>query len=411
MLPVIAAGLLFPFSAVASPSPDTSLEKVIYSFAGDEDGEYPDTELVADSAGNLYGTTVSGGEHDSGTVFRLSPAPGGWTHTILYSFSGGADGAEPYKGVTLDANGNLYGTAVIGGLHTGPCIEDGCGVAYKLSPSGSRWTQTVIHFFTGGADGYGPGTRPTFDRKGNLFGTTPVGGSTGFGIVYELKPAAAGAPWAEQIVHTFTGTYDGIGGSAGRLVFDQSGNIYGTCTAGGEHGAGTVYKLAPSGNGGWTETTLYAFRGAPDAGFPYGAVTFDSQGNLYGTTYYAGANNLGSIYRLTERNGTWTETALYSFTGGPDGLGPISTLARGSDGNLYGTASEAGAPGCSCGVVFKVGVSGQSFKYAAVYRFKTPPDAGFPYDGLTADATGTTFYGATVHGGASNEGAVFSFTP
>src|SRR5262245_48703511 len=130
---------------------------VIFSFEED-DGEYADTDLETDSAGNIYGTTVLGGEHGSGTVFQLSPTPNGWQHTVLYNFTGGADGGEPYKGVTIDQRGNLYGTAVTGG--SGSC-EGGCGVAYKLSKSGGTWHQTVIHAFTGGDDGSGPGARVT----------------------------------------------------------------------------------------------------------------------------------------------------------------------------------------------------------------------------------------------------------
>src|SRR2546421_12145443 len=138
--------------------------RVIYSFAGDEDGEYTDTDLVIDSAGNLYGSSVRGGAFGGGTVFQLAPSSNGWIHTVLYSFTGGADGGEPYKGVTLDAQGNLYGTAVTGG--TGAC-EGGCGVAYKLTNSGGTWTQTVIHSFSGGDDGSGAGSRLTVDRSGN----------------------------------------------------------------------------------------------------------------------------------------------------------------------------------------------------------------------------------------------------
>src|SRR5499427_2869938 len=137
---------------------------VILSFE-EKDGEYADTDLEVDHAGNIYGTTVLGGDFGSGTVFQLSPTPNGWVHTVLYSFTGGADGGEPYKGVTLDSQGNLYGTAVTGG--SGNC-EGGCGVVYKLTKSGSTWTQSVIHAFTGGADGSGPGARVAVDNRGNV---------------------------------------------------------------------------------------------------------------------------------------------------------------------------------------------------------------------------------------------------
>jgi uncharacterized repeat protein (TIGR03803 family) len=155
---------IFTLAAVlAAGAGATSSTKVIYSFAGDEDGEYPSTELVRDGVGNLYGTTVQGGDFGSGTVFQLSPSG---THTILYSFTSGNDGAQPYGGVTLDAQGNLYGTAVTGG--TGGACEGGCGVAYKLTNVGGTYTQTVLHSFTGGNAGSGPGAGLSIDDHGNL---------------------------------------------------------------------------------------------------------------------------------------------------------------------------------------------------------------------------------------------------
>src|SRR5215831_559554 len=179
-------------------------EQVIYSFAGDADGEYPDTQLTIDAAGDLYGTTVQGGRYNSGTVFQLKHSNSGWVHTVLYDFRGGADGGQPYKGVALDAHGSLFGTAVVGGNFTGPCIEQGCGVVYKLTNTGGIWSQTVIHSFTGtGGDGYGPGSPVTLDRLGNVYGTTPTGGADGLGIVYQLVGDGNGH-WTEKIIHTFT---------------------------------------------------------------------------------------------------------------------------------------------------------------------------------------------------------------
>src|SRR4030095_9552063 len=146
-----------------------STTEVVYSFAGDEDGEYADTDLAIDALGNLYGSTVLGGDFGSGTVWQLSPSGNSWTHTVLYSFTSGADGAEPYKGVTVDAQGNLYGTAVAGG--SGSC-EGGCGVVYKLTNSGGTWTQRVLHAFTGGDDGSGAGARVTVEPEGNVYRST-----------------------------------------------------------------------------------------------------------------------------------------------------------------------------------------------------------------------------------------------
>src|SRR5262249_48578190 len=206
------AGLLFVMMLSVATATATTTD-VIFSFVEDE-GEYADTDLETDNAGNIYGTTVLGGDFGSGTVFQLSPTPNGWVHTVLYSFTGGVDGGEPYKGVTIDNEGNLYGTAVTGG--SGNC-EGGCGVAYKLSKTGGAWTQTVIHAFTGGDDGSGPGARVTVDTAGNIYGMAPTGGANGLGTIYRIRQAPNGT-WAFMVIHAFTGGADGSSGSAGRMI-------------------------------------------------------------------------------------------------------------------------------------------------------------------------------------------------
>jgi uncharacterized repeat protein (TIGR03803 family) len=376
--------------------------KLVYSFAGGNDGEYTDTELVRDSAGNLYGTSVQGGLYGGGTVFRVTPAG---VHTVLYNFTGGADGGEPYKGVTLDEQGNLYGTAVTGG---GGSCEGGCGVVFELSNSGGIWTQSVIHTFKG-SDGSGPGSPVSVDQHGNVFGTTPTGGAFGIGVVYALSPNGTGG-WNFHVIHTFTGGADGGGGSAGRILIDSAGNLYGTCTVGGVNGFGTVYRMSLV-QGRWLFKTLYAFKDSPDGGLPYGGVVFDKQGNLYGTTYYAGVNDLGTVYKLTHSNGTWTESVLYSFKGGTDGSSPISGLVADTAGNFYGTTSEGGAATCGCGVIFKMTPSaGGNWTESVVYRFPGAPGPGQVYNGMIGDPAGH-FYGATVHGGPSNDGTIYGFAP
>jgi len=378
-----------------------STTKILHSFAGGADGEYIDSDLVTDAAGNIYGSSVQGGTFGGGTVFEVTPAG---VHTVLYNFTGGADGGEPYKGVTFDAQGNLYGTAVTGG---GGSCEGGCGVVYKLANSGGTWTQSVIHTFTGGNDGSGPGSGVTFDNHGNLYGTTPTGGAKGQGVIYQLKPGASG--WSLSVLHTFTGGNDGAGGSAGRLIFDAAGNIYGTATVGGANGDGTVFELSLV-EGRWQLKTLYAFKDQPDGALPYGGVVLDKSGNLYGTTYYAGANDVGTVYKLTRGANSWTETVLYSFKGGTDGSSPISTLVADSAGNLYGTTSDGGG-GCGCGVIFKMTPKANGGWVESVpYRFTGAPNPGFAYNGMVVDAFGN-FYGTTVHGGATNDGTVYKFTP
>jgi uncharacterized repeat protein (TIGR03803 family) len=381
-----------------------SSTKLIYSFAGDDDGEYTDTELVIDRAGNLYGTSVQGGAFGGGTVFRVTT---GGVHTVLYNFTGGADGGEPYKGVTLDAEGNLYGTTVAGG---GGSCDGGCGVVFKLTKAGETWTQSVIHTFTGGDDGAGPGSPVAFDKYGNMYGTTPIGGANGSGVVYQLRLNGSGG-WNFEVIHAFVGGPGVTGGSAGGLLVSPSGRkIYGTCTVGGANGVGYVYEISRHAAT-WQFTTLYSFKDYPDGALPYSGLIADKMGNLYGTTYYAGENDLGTVYQLRHHDGTWTESVLYSFKGGPDGDSPIGTLAGDAEGNLYGTTSDGGSIGCNCGTIFKLtpGLNG-AWTETVAYRFLGAPRPAFAYNGMVGDGAGN-FYGATVHGGRSDEGAIYKFTP
>ena len=398
--------LLAIFAAVTIPlnAAPAATTTVIYGFAGENDGEYTDTDVIIDSAGNLYGTSVLGGAFGGGTIWQLTPSETGWVHTVLYSFTGGADGGEPYKGVTLDSQGNLYGTAVTGG--SGSC-EGGCGVAYKLTNSGGTWTQSVIHSFTGGDDGSGPGAGLTIDQQGNLYGMTPTGGALGSGTIYELHPDRNGN-WTLKVIHTFTGGADGATGSPGRLLL-RGGHVYGAATAGGANGKGTAFELTPTPTGEWTFKTIYSFKGQPDAGFPYGGLAFDTSGNLYGTTYYDGANNLGSVYQLSPRpTGEWKERVLYSFKGGSDGQNSISNLVFDAAGNLYGTTSEGGL---GSGVIFKLTPRPNGkWMESVVHSFQGPPDGAFAYNGMVPDGAGN-FYGATVHGGTNDDGTVYKFTP
>jgi len=385
-------------------------ERILYSFAGDEDGEYADTGLVIDSAGNLYGTTIQGGTHTSGTVFQLTPSG---KHTVLYNFSGGADGSEPYKGVTLDEAGNLYGTTVAGGSTV---CDGGCGVVYTLTKSGGTWTQSVIHAFTGGADGSGAGSPLVFDKRGNIYGMTPGGGGTGCfglgcGVIFRLEPDGTGN-WTLRVLHTFTGGADGFGGSAGRLLIAHGGRVYGVVTQGGAYQQGVAFELTPTATGEWKFKTIYAFKGEPDSGSPYGGLIADKLGNLYSTTYFGGTNGLGSVYKLERNSASWNETVLYSFQGGSDGDSPISTLAFDSAGNLYGTTSFDGNAICACGTIFKLtpGANGQ-WTETVVHRFKGPTtDGSLPYTGMVADSFGH-FYGAARNGGTGDDGAIYEFAP
>ncbi len=367
--------VLFLFTAMlllGISATKASTTEVIYSFAGDEDGEYADTDVAIDGAGNLYGSTVLGGDFGSGTVWQLAPSGTSWMHTVLYSFTSGTDGGEPYKGVTVDAQGNLYG----------------------------------IHAFTGGDDGSGPGARVAVDPQGNVYGMTPTGGAFGLGTIYQLHPRANGN-YTFKVIHTFTGGTDGSSGSAGKMIL-RNGYFYGAATTGGAFGSGTVFELTPTPTGEWDFRTLYSFRGQPDGVFPYGALLFDRSGNIFGTTYYGGVNGLGAVYQLAPRpTGEWRERVLYSFAGGGDGNSPISQMNFDSVGNLYGTTSEGGL---GSGTIFKL-TRGQdgSWVESLPHLFQGPPDAAFPYSGMSN--RGGSFYGATTHGGDDDEGAIYKFTP
>jgi len=247
----------------------------------------------------------------------------------------------------------------------------------------------------------------TIDRHGNLYGMAPTGGADGLGTIYQLHPDGSGN-YALKVIHTFTGGTDGATGSAGRMV-QRNGHLYGAATAGGANGSGTAFELTPTSSGEWDFKTIYSFKGQPDAGFPYGALTFDNSGNAYGTTYYDGANDLGAVYELAPRStGEWKERVLYSFTGGTDGNSSISNVVFDAAGNLYGTTSEGGL---GSGTIFKLspGQHGQWVE-TTPHLFQGPPDGAFAYNGMVSDGAGS-FYGATVHGGDDDEGAIYKFTP
>ena len=401
------------FALVAMPLGSTwaaTTEKVIFNFTGGNDGGDPASQLTFDTAGNAYGTTVTGGTFGCGTVFELAPAGGGqWQQSVLYSFGCFDDGKNPYGGVTLDATGNLYGTTAAGG--TGTCTGDGCGVVFKLTRSGGSWTESVLYSFAGGTDGYGPGGMVVFDRAGNLYGTTPDGGAYSQGTVYQLS--LNGGQWQENIIHNFTGGDDGAVGSLGALLIDSSGAIYGVTELGGANGAGTVFRMFFSG-GAWNLVTLYAFKGQPDAGFPYGGLIADAHGNLYGTTYYGGANGAGAVFNVApgpSAIGGWRDVVLYSFQGGTDGGSPTSTLVFDAAGNLYGTTSAGGDPGCDCGVAFELSPNGSGgWSESVIHTFGSIPDGSYPYYGMTPDGMGN-FFGTTASGGHHQQGTVFELTP
>jgi uncharacterized repeat protein (TIGR03803 family) len=342
------AGVVFRLSPQANGS---WTETVLYSFnGGGQDGATPHDALLMDRAGNLYGTTIAGGggqcRTGCGIVFQLSPsASGSWTETVLHRFAGGTDGATPYSGVVSDSLGNLYGATSAGGPNQ-------AGTVYKLARTGTGgWNESVLYSFKGSPDGASPYAAPVFGRAGTLYGTTYGGGAGGEGTVYQLATQADGS-WSETVLHSFHGAADGSD-LFESLVMDASGNLYGAAETGGSANWGVVFKLARNGSGGWTGTILHTFLGvtAQDGENPNGLI-FDASGNLYGTSVGGGVYNPGTIFKLTPNtSGEWTETVLYSFTGGNDGAYPSVPLIMDSAGNLFGTTLWGGPAGDTTGGV------------------------------------------------------------
>ena len=363
-------------------------ETLLYSFSGGSDGSNP--SALVHKGGKFFGTTETGGAFNFGTVFQIT-AKG--KKTILHSFSG-PDGEYPLGALVTDKKGNLYGGTQAGGAYN-------AGVVFVISPSGIA---SVLYSFTGGSDGSVALGPLIFDKAGNLYGVAG-GGATEQGLIFKLSPSGI-----ETVLYTFSGREDG-GTPNGGLVFDPKGNIYGTTQAGGTGtqcfggACGVVFELSPSG----VEKVLHNFDGAVLDGFnPLSGLVRDKEGNLYGTTWLGGPNDLGIVYEVTPSG---VETVLNFFVKGSSGYYPIAPLLLDKIGNLYGTASFSAYPTCSCGVVFQVPAA-NPYEELTVYRFQNEyhPDGAFPVTGLTWGTKGR-LYGTTSQGGISNFGAVFELTP
>jgi uncharacterized repeat protein (TIGR03803 family) len=387
--------------------------KVLHAFGvgSQRGGSSLYASLIMDAAGNLYGTAEFGGAHNSGVVFRLSPgATGRWTESVLYSFKGGTqDGATPHDSVVMDGSGNLYGATIAGG--GGQC-PGGCGIVFQLSPgSTGAWTETVVHRFTGGADGAAPFSNLIPDAAGNLYGATTAGGSSGRGTVYRLTPSGAGT-WNETVLYSFKGSPDGAAPDAAP-VFDATGNLYGTTYSGGAANLGTVYELSPQAGGSWNETVLHSFHGTSDGTDLFEGLILDAAGNLYGAAETGGSANCGVAFRLSPGAAGWTETILHTFLGvnAQDGENP-NALIFDPAGNLYGTTVGGGL--YNPGTIFKVTPqpSGE-WTETVLYSFTGGNDGAYPSAGLIMDAAGR-LYGTTLWGGPAGDttgGVAFEFTP
>lgn len=398
------------------------------------DGDVSQSTLIEDAEGNLYGTTAEGGLDNIGTVFKLSPASGKWKEQLLFEFVGTIDGAAtgsfPSAGLVMDSAGNLYGTAFDGGASN-------LGAVFELSPTATgEWDETVLYSFVGGSDGANPAAVLIFDSAGNLFGTTEYGGLYSNGTVFKLSPGERGA-WTESVLHSFAG-YPADGAySLASLVFDSKGNLYGTTSKGGSSpncgtiknpaGCGTVFELSPAAHGQWTETPLYSFTSANDGAFPYANLIFDGAGNLYGTAEQGGVrgkcqnakfSTCGTVFELMPGGaGTWTQKVLYAFKGyKTDGAFPQSGLVMDSAGNLYGTTVVGGnvsdpLDNQGLGTVFELSpASGGEWTESVLHNFQLGLDGALPVSGLVMDNSGNLF-GATAGNAYEGGSVVYEITP
>ncbi len=383
---------------------------VIHNFTGRQDGASPFTGLTVDSGGNLYGTSYAGGNGHYGTVFTLNGSGSDWTLTPLYNFQGGNDGAGPISQPVFGPDGALYGSTSAGG--GGACLNSngyrGCGTIYKLRPParapGSvivNWSSNAIYSFTGTNGAYPQGPL-LFSPDGKIFGTTINGGANGYGLVYSLTNS--GGAWNESVL--YQGSQNGGQYPWGGLIADASGNYYGTFSQGSSHQYGAVFKLSPNGSG-WTQSTLHAFSfHGTDGANPQSALVFDRSGNMYGTTVHSNGGG-GTVFEMTSSGGSWTYDYLYGFTGGIN-IGPYDKLVMDSAGNLYGTTFADGRYGL--GSVFKLTRSGDSWTYTSLHDFTGGSDGGNPMCSLVFDGDGN-IYGTASDGGTYNLGVVFEITP
>ncbi len=367
--------IVLVFCAAAVIASPAQILTTLVSFDG-TNGKDPESSLVQANDGNFYGTTVSGGASNRGTVFKVTPSG---TLTTLYSFNLGADGFFPASGLVQATDGNFYGTAANGGANNN-------GTVFKITPSG---TLTTLHRFSG-TDGATPWGGLAQGIDGNFYGTTYYGGAKNLGTVFTITPSG-----------TLTTLYSFSGGDGGypsaSLIQAYQDDFYGTTTGGGAYHDGTVFKITPSG----TLTTLYSFSGS-DGANPWASLIRATDGYFYGTTYEGGAYGGGTVFKITRAG---KHFRLYSFSSG-HGLYPMSSLIQANDGNFYGTTYEGGTGnicGADCGTVFSITSKGT---LTTLYSF-SGADGATPVGGLVQGSDGN-FYGTTDHGGANNDGTVFT---
>jgi uncharacterized repeat protein (TIGR03803 family) len=398
------ASIALPTSTLAAQAQTLS---VLHNFTGQFDGAAPLSGLTMSADGDLYGTTSAGGIHGFGNVYRIAHSGGNWSFSSVYSFQGwtqfSLDGGSPYSRVTIGPDGALYGTTRIGGNGSGCRQLHGCGTIYtlRLTPSGV-WTEKMIFQF-----GFENGENPyygdvVFDQAGNLYGSTRNGGDNAMGVVYKLAPRQGN--WIESVIYSFNGL-DGGTPLAGPSI-DVSGNMYGTASVGGTYGWGTVYRLSPS-NATWSATVLHNFQGGSEGMIPAANVLLDAADNLYGATEAGSDAGGGSAFELARLAEGWNLATLAAFPGSQSG-GSFRTLAMDNSGNLYGTTAADGVH--QLGSIFKLARTLDGWAYQSLHDFTGGSDGGYPYGTLSFDAAGN-IYGTASSGGTYGNGIVFELTP
>ncbi|MFZ3340280.1 MAG: choice-of-anchor tandem repeat GloVer-containing protein [Terriglobales bacterium] len=406
--------LVFLLAAVAS----AQTEETALTFTG-SNGSGPYTGLIQNAKGNFYGATINGGANGSGTVYKLTRnAKGKWKQTILYDFGPqpGSDGAYPQMPqLAIDKHGHLYGTTPNGG-------PNGHGMVFELSSGKPMWKETILYSFTGGSDGGGPIGGVTLDSNGNVYGTTNVGGGSqncggGCGVVFELSPGKK-KTWNYSVLHAFTGyppgggcaNYDGANPYRATLAIDTVGNVFGTTQLGGNgcNAAGTVWELSPEHGGGWDYSVLHVQGELVGDDYPDAGVALDSQDNLY---FAVGG---GSIFELVKGQG-YQEEVIYQYPG-PGDEDDYDTVSFDKAGNLYWTSQGGGGQGYH-GTVEELSPDGQGgWTHTYLWAFSDNPPIGGtqPIAGVMIDASGN-LYGTCSTGGGTQypyeNGTVWEITP
>jgi uncharacterized repeat protein (TIGR03803 family) len=423
-----AAFLGFTGAVAAAPA-----ETVLYNFRGSQhrDGASPQSDLIADANGNLYGTTLTGGKRGgsgAGTVFQLTPTddPDVWTETVIYDFKGGSDGNGPIGGLLMDAKGELYGTTQNGGA-----MND--GTVFRLLPpktAGGSWREHVLYSFCAAAncaDGAHPLAGVALGKKGVLYGTTQFGGTGAFqpneGTAFQLTPPSTkGGAWTETVLHNFCSLNDcadGFEPNEGRLLRASNGVLYGMTTK--SDSAGVVYALTPS-DGGYVQTVLHDFiLQNGDGRAPHAGLVADKAGNLYGTTSTDSGNGCGTVFQLSVSGDPSGYHILYSFCQNADHsdgaipyAGVILTPGRhGLPSAIYGTTLN-GLESANGGVVFKLtpGTTGNPWNETVLYSFcgqTDCTDGATPRFGPLLELNGA-FYGTTQAGGSETLGTIYRVT-